>query len=334
VTSADSTQTTRTRPAYQDLPKYRDTEERHSWHVFGADDQLGTMSLLTPERALRAAGNVQTGESFALSWQMELPDPPFFGRQTMRHTLYDISDTHQGSDDVYDNFYSQSSSQWDALNHIGTPDTATFYNGYSSEAVHLSAEKPLGIANVGRRGVTGRYLLLDVARYRSAIGRPVDHETRDAFTPEDLDGALEMQGVEIEEGDILLINSGWIAWYEGLSHRERIDVSKLSVQFQFEMPGLEVSRRSAAWLWDKGVAAVASDLPGLESGPFRFDLDWDGFLHYRIIPLLGITIGEFFALDALASACAADRRYSGLFVAAPFNKHGGSGSPANAVAIR
>jgi len=319
------------RPAYKDLPKYRNTEERHSWHVFGADDQLGTMSLLTPERALRAAGTVTTGESFALSWHMELPDPPLFGRQTMRHTLYDISDTHQGSDDVYDNFYSQSSSQWDALNLIATPDTGTFYNGLSSQAVHLSPKKPLGIANVGRRGVTGRYLLLDVARYRSAIGRPVDYETRDAFTPEDLDGALEMQGVETGEGDILLIHYGWIAWYEGLTARERIEVSKASVQFEFKMPGLEVSRRSAQWLWDK--AAVAADLAGLESGPFRFD-SWDGFLHYRLIPLLGITIGEFFALDALASACDADRRYSGLFVAAPFNKHGGSGSPANAVAIR
>jgi kynurenine formamidase len=321
------------RPAYKELPKYRDTEERHSWHVFGPDDQIGTMSLLTPERALRAASAVQTGESFALSWQMELPDPPFFGRQTMRHTLYDISDTHQGSDDVYDNFYSQSSSQWDALNHIGTPDTGMFYNGFSSNAVHLSAEKPLGISNVGSRGITGRYLLLDVARYRSAIGRPVVYEERDEFTADDLDGALELQGVEIEEGDILLLHSGWIAWYERLSHQERIDVSKVSVQFEFKMPGLEVTRRSAEWLWDKGVAAVASDLPGLESGPFRFD-SFDGFLHYRLIPLLGLTIGEFFALDALSRACDADRRYDGLLVAAPFNKHGGSGSPANAVAIR
>jgi len=332
VTSTESTQNTG-RPAYRDLPKYRDTEERHSWHVFGADDELGTMALLNRERALRAVTSVETGESFALSWAMELPDPPFFGRQTTRHTLLDIKDIHQGSDDIYDNFYSQSSSQWDALSHIGTPDAGEFYNGFSSDEVHRSPEKRLAIANVGRRGVTGRFVLLDVARYRQAAGRPVDFDARDEFTVEDLDGALELQGVEIEEGDILLIHSGWIAWYETLTHRQRLDVSTSSIRFELKMPGLEPSRRTAEWLWDKGVSAAASDLPGLESGPFKF-ASYDGFLHYRLIPLLGITIGEFFALDALASACDEDRRYDGLFVAAPFNKHGGSGSPANAVAIR
>jgi len=334
MASTEGIQHTTTRPAYTDLPRYRDTEERHAWFVFGEDDQIGTMALLTPERALRAVGRVFTGESFALSWAMELPDPPFFGRQTTRHTLLDLGPlVHQGSDDIYDNFYSQSSSQWDALSHIGTPDTGTFYNNTSSDAVHVSAEKRLSIANIGRRGVTGRYVLLDAARYRAAVGRPISYDTRDQLTPEDLDGALEMQGIEIEEGDILLIHTGWVAWYEALSHDERVALAALSVQFEYQMPGLETSRRSAAWLWDKGVAAVASDLPGLEAGPFRF-ASWDGFLHYRLIPLLGITIGEFFALDALARACDEDRRYDGLFVAAPFNKHGGSGSPANAVAIR
>lgn len=323
----------RMRPAYRDLPEYKSTGEKHSWLLSGSQDELGTLGLLTRERVLRATGSVKSGESFSLNWEMELPNPPFFGRQTTRHTLLDIKDVHQGSDDIYDNYYSQSSSQWDALSHIGTPDNGTFYNGFSSDEVHRSPEMRLGIDNVGRRGITGRFVLLDIARYRNAIGKSVDFLSRDEFRVEDLDGALELQGVSLEEGDILLIHSGWIAWYETLSSRERINISILSSRFEFKMPGLEPSRNTAEWLWDKGVAAAVSDLPGLESGPFDFS-SFDGFLHYRLIPLLGLTIGEFFALGALARACDKDCRYDGLFVAAPFNKHGGSGSPANAIAIR
>jgi hypothetical protein len=49
----------------------------------------------------------------------------------------------------------------------------------------------------------------------------------------------------------------------------------------------------------------------------------------------GITgIGELFELDALAEACAADRRYEFFFTSAPFNKLGGVASPPNARAIR
>jgi len=60
----------------------------------------------------------------------------------------------------------------------------------------------------------------------------------------------------------------------------------------------------------------------------------EGFLHFRIIPLLGMAVGEMFVLDALAEDCAADGVYEGLFTSAPLNKVGGSGSPANALAIK
>jgi hypothetical protein len=59
----------------------------------------------------------------------------------------------------------------------------------------------------------------------------------------------------------------------------------------------------------------------------------DGFLHYRLIPLLGMAVGELFALDALAEHCARTGVYEGLLVAAPIQKVGGVGSPANAVAL-
>ena len=51
----------------------------------------------------------------------------------------------------------------------------------------------------------------------------------------------------------------------------------------------------------------------------------------RVLPW---AVGEMFVLDALAEDCAADGVYEGLFISAPLNKVGGSGSPANALAIK
>jgi hypothetical protein len=57
-------------------------------------------------------------------------------------------------------------------------------------------------------------------------------------------------------------------------------------------------------------------------------------MHGTIIGLWGMPIGEMFQLDALATACADDRRYEFFFTAAPLNKLGGVASPPNALAIR
>ncbi len=97
-------------------------------------------------------------------------------------------------------------------------------------------------------------------------------------------------------------------------------------------PGLAPVERTAEWLWDEHVAAVVADCPSLEVMPVTFGAET--FLHYRLIPLLGMAVGEMFALDGLAADCAADGIYEGMLTAAPLNKAGGSGSPSNALAVK
>jgi kynurenine formamidase len=98
------------------------------------------------------------------------------------------------------------------------------------------------------------------------------------------------------------------------------------------MPGLAATEESAAWLWDRHVAAVAADNLAVEKAPLN--MTPDGFLHYRLIPGFGMALGELFWLDDLAAACAADRRWTFQFTSAPLNVRGGVGSPPNALAIR
>jgi kynurenine formamidase len=95
-------------------------------------------------------------------------------------------------------------------------------------------------------------------------------------------------------------------------------------------PGLEPTQRMVEWLWDHHVAAVASDTAGVEA----LSPDPEFFLHLALLPLLGMPLGEFWVLDALARDCANDGQYACLLVSVPLNLRGGVGSPPQAVAIK
>lgn len=314
-------------PSYHELPIKEGAPPGSSWGVFGDDDQVGTINLLTPERARAAAGLVRTGKSFSLNWDLEKPDPPIAGRQALKHSIY--RDAY-GTDDHYDSFYTQRSSQWDALCHIGHPDFG-FYNGCQFADITGQPLSRNGIDNWARRGITGRFVLVDIGRSRELEGRPLDQRSAEAISAYELDAVLERQGVALETGDILLLRFGWTQWYEDGTEEDRLYAAGSAAEIG--TPGLAHDESTAAWLWDRHVAAVATDSPALEVLPAGFT-SIDTFLHFRVIAMLGIAIGEMFLLDALAGDCADNGVYEGMLVAAPLNKVGGSGSPANAIAIK
>jgi len=63
-------------------------------------------------------------------------------------------------------------------------------------------------------------------------------------------------------------------------------------------------------------------------------VDHNGMLRRPLIPLLGMPMGELWALDDLADDCAADHVYEFLLVCKPLAVTGGAGSPPNATAIK
>jgi hypothetical protein len=289
----------------------------------------GTLNLLTPERAVAAASLVQTGEAFAMNWNMELPSPPLFGRGSFDHEIV-TGASHR--DDVLHHWNTQSSTQWDGLRHVFHP-TRGNYGGLPDEehGIHFWA----------RKGIVGRGVLLDIGRWREAQGRPLRYDYADPIELEDMDACLDAQGVALEPGDVLLLRTGWIEWYESLSTDERSDAGQA-------VPGIRPGKKTAAWLWNKHIAAIAADNPAVELMPFAPELTQDEiraawadpenrgefFGHLHFLPLLGIPLGEMFNLGGLAAACAADRRYTCMFTSAPLNLLHGVASPPNALAIR
>ena len=318
-------------PRYRDLPIDPSKPPGSAWGVFGEEDEVGTINLLTPEHARRAAGLVRKGAVFSLNWSLEKPDPPILNRQQMKHTIIHLD---PGTDDYYDNFYTQVSSQWDALSHWPHPEHG-YYNGRTLQDFTGKPGSKNGIDNWAERGIVGRYVLADVDRCRLENGTPIRHEERDEITVDEVEAALAGQGSSLGEGDVLLLRTGWIGWYEGTDEATRAELGASGGQLR--APGLSPEERTLEWLWDHRISAVAADCPALEAIPplpNPDDPSVEGFLHFRIIPLLGMAVGEMFVLDGLAEDCAADGVYEGLFTSAPLNKVGGSGSPANALAIK
>jgi kynurenine formamidase len=315
-------------PRYDELPIREGLPAGSSWGLWGDDDELGTINLLTPERVQRALALPTRGAVFPLNWALEEPSPPFYGRGALEHRI-DRPFT-PCLDDSLDNFFTQASSQWDALCHIGHPEHG-FYNGRVDGDFTGEEGTRLGIEHWARRGIVGRGVLLDVARHLEETGRPVDGGSTFDITPELLEEVREAQGVTFETGDILVLRTGWMAWYLNASDETRADLAQDSLN-RLKTPGLTGGEEMAAWLWDQHFSAVAADNPALEAWPHALEVDQ--YLHFRLIPLLGLALGEMWFLEDLAADCAADGVREFLLTSAPLNLRGGVGSPPNALALK
>jgi kynurenine formamidase len=309
---------------YNELPRLPESGLRHSWDLHGPGDQLGTLNRLTAPVVAEAMGAVRTGERIGVSLPLALPDPPFFGRQAFKHTVFPMGPF--AFDDFVDGFYLQCSSQWDGLRHIGGPDG--WYGGWRGSP-DADAE-PLGIHHWAARGIIGRGVLIDLAGARDGTG--YDPFTSVAFSPDDLSAALAGSGGgSLRYGDIVCVRTGWMDKYLALSADQRRELAEpMASVTGYEAAGLSGGEAMARFLWDSGVAAVACDNPAVEVVPGDRSV---GFLHGRLITGLGMAIGELFDFGPLAAACARAGRYEFLFVSVPLNLAGGVGSPANAVAI-
>jgi kynurenine formamidase len=306
------------RPPYAQLP------DGCAWDIL--DPELGSLAMLTPERVAAAGRLVRTGKRFTLDLPIDQPDPPFFGREPVQHTVFEYSDTVL--DDRLDNYFPQGSTQWDAFSHFAHP-TRGFFGGHDKTAV--MERGLLSIDSWHAAGIVGRGVLLDVARR-------VDIAADSGFvvTAAMLDETAAAQGVDVRDGDIVCIRVGWVGWYRSLDRdaREQLAAQSRGAFEGFALPGIGPGPDIAEWLWDHGAVAVAVDNPAIEAFPSALSGGADESVHVRVLSLLGIPLGEFFDLDALADDCASDGVYEFLFTSAPLGIPGGIGSPPNALAIK
>jgi hypothetical protein len=315
---------------YRELPEVEGI--RHTWGMWGEDDVFGCLNRLGLESVRTAVNEVHRGAVFPVNWDIALPEPGLFERPSVRHELVHAPNATP-LNDILSDWNTQSSSQWDGFRHI-TWDGRGNYNG----------DQPHGVHHWARRGIVGRCVLADVDRWRTAQGRPLDFTRPDPIGVADLRAALAAQGGEPRPGDVLLVRTGWIAWYLAADDTTRRTIASRTA---LVTPGLEASEEMAELLWDWQLAAVAADNPALETWPTRADgspgtadssgrwaLPHPWSLHSRIIAGLGLPVGEMWDLEALAADSAETGEYRGMLTSAPLNLVGGAASPANALVLR
>jgi len=309
-------------------------ERCSNWGRWGADDELGTLNHIGPDEVAAAAGLVRTGRVFSLSIPVDENGPQTggFGRFNPIHLMIRDGNGAATGTTVRD-FYGgrdrwirgtddllilplQSGTQWDSLAHIVFDNR--IYNGYDATSVGSKGAIRNDIANARDR-LVGRGVLLDIPR---AKGRPW-LEPGEAIHAEDLEACERAQGVTVGRGDIVLVRTGQIAQCR--------DAGSWGAYAGGPAPGLALD--AAPWIFDRELAAVATDTWGMEVLPNQTE---DVFqpLHIILIVHAGLLVGEIFDLEALAEDCAVDGRYEFLISAAPLPITGGVGSPVNPIAIK
>jgi kynurenine formamidase len=227
------------------------------------------------------------------------------------HTIFPAG--RNNLDDKLDGFYPQSSTQWDGFRHVRARQFG-FFTGYTGDFSGPEAGR-LGVGHWAADGIIGRGVLLDFAsRFSSDPGFTVDA------------AALRQAGDGlVRPGDIVCVRTGWMGNYLAAAPAERTRIAELEV-----WPGLEASAEVAELLWDWGAAALAADNPAVEVAPGSPAI---GSLHRRLVPLLGLPLGELYDFERLAAELQRRQRSAFLFASVPLNLPGGVGSPGNAVTV-
>ncbi len=298
--------------------------------VWGENDQIGMLNNISPKATARAAELVRSGRRFNLNLPLHLPLGTLGcgahrRRKAPNQTL--IKDDHSGlliRDEKIDDFYTQGSTQWDGLTHVGDPGYG-FYNGVSDAEVTQREGTKNGIEHYVRFGIATRGVIVDLPVLFAQQGREWSPLGRYEVSAAELAQCLAHAGITLVPGDILLVRTGWLELFLNQSQegRERVFRGR-------EHSGLSGDLSMWQFLWDNRVAAVACDNPSVEILPFQ---EGRPSLHLSIARL-GLVLGELFDLDELAAESAETGRLTCMFASMPLNLRGGVGSPANAMALK
>jgi kynurenine formamidase len=239
----------------------------------------------------------------------------------------------------------QYSTQWDSFSHVGSYFDAdgdgmpekVYYNGYQANT-HVrgpldyqgkyehKCDPPfgalaLGVENMAEKCLQGRAVMVDLHAH---VGDNKEAIGYDAWMR-----ILEQDRVVVEQGDMLLIHTGWTALVMGMNRNPDMEVLNNSCA------GLDGrDEKLLQWITDSGVAALCADNYAVEYWPPRPKEGRRAMipLHEHCLFKLGIPLGEIWWLRDLATWMRAQGRNRCLLTAPPLRLPGAVGSPATPVA--
>ena len=283
-------------------------QELNNWGRWGADDELGTINLITAEKVREAGALVLSGLTVSLAHNPmpdEAPDNPDAAfNHTMGQSLR--SDTYEFT------YHGYGVSHMDSLCHFLWNDR--LYNDISPSASTPDGCSKLGIQNL-KSGIITRGILLDFPRLKEVPYL----EPQTPIYVEDIEAWEAQAGVTVSPGDVIFVRTGRWA--------RRAELGPWQVAGN--SAGLHAS--VLPWIKERGVAAVGSDvatdvMPSLVEGVRQP-------VHTMLIAGFGTNIFDNMDLEALAEVAASENRWEFMLTAGPIPVEGGTGSPLNPIAV-
>jgi kynurenine formamidase len=342
--------------------RWKNRPEGSTWGDFGADDQLGRLNLLTPEKVRQGVAEVREGIVFCLSLPLDYPGgaklnprrsgPVLFAtgpEDRPRYNYPTALDDAKYTDVISDDrvlLTLQYSTQWDSLAHVGCQFDVNgdghaepvYYNGFRAGRDVLGpvdyqaggglprageiGAKALSVANMAVKGIQGRGVLVDLHAHFGRGRKMVGYD--------DLMRVLEVDKIAVETGDLLCLHTGFAEMV--LEMNRDPDIAALNAACAV-LDGRD--KQLLQWIGDSGIAALIADNYGVEAIPSR-PASGD---HYAMLPLhehclfkLGLNLGELWYLDKLARWLRNHARNRFLLTAPPLRLPGAVGSPVTPIA--
>jgi kynurenine formamidase len=341
-------------------PRWKRRPPGSTWGDFGPDDELGRLNLITTKKVLQGIAEVKEGKSFCLSLPLDYPggnklnprrNPPQL-QPTVRsggpNMNYPLSrDDPKYTDIVCDDVVLltlQYSTQWDTLAHVGQmfdvdgdgKPEMVYYNGYRAgedvigpfdyatgrDVQAPSGARRLGVENMAVKAIQGRAVMIDLEAHYGRARKLVGYE--------DLMDVLTKDKVEIEEGDMVCIRTGFA---QMLLDMKREPDEKVLHGACAVLDGRD--QRLLNWITKSGLVSLIADNYAVEAFPAR-PCEEDHCaalpLHAHCLFKLGVNLGELWYLSELADYLRAHKRHRFLLTAPPLRLPGAVGSPATPVA--
>ena len=298
----------------QDSPSVtpRQWEQGKGWGwVWGDDDQLGNLNELGPELTKKAMSYVKNGDVYDLGLMYERRSYKFAGHSpgeiisfrtpTGMLNQEDLDFVMSEEDNSTNSSFTSNAmfisdnvaTQIDSFGHFYEGDPPHTYNDFRYEDI-LSDWGLLKLGADTIPPIVAPATMIDVARSqgKDPLGESF------AIGKEELEQALNDQGVDVDPLDVVLVRTGTAGvWMEG----DGVGANEQEMT-KFDSAGLTVS--AAKWLVEeKGALAVGCDTSGIEVLPPTEQLD-DGTsfnpVHVYLLVRQGVHVLEYHNQEGLA----------------------------------
>jgi kynurenine formamidase len=276
----------------------------YGW-VFGPGDERGAINTVnTPGKILAALKSAKTGRTFDMGVPVDRTSYKWPGHSPTEVLSYRspegvkrVPDTnpfrghpaglgwHSCVLFISDNV----GTQIDGLGHITAGADNHWYNGFK-ESDHGT---DFGVRKADADQIPpiiARAVLIDVAGWKGVDALPSNF----AIGSKELQAALARQGVDVEQGDVVMVRTGTLRHWgpSGADH------AKIAAH-----DSAGITLEAARWLVEqKGAVMIGSDTSGLEVGVDPAMPNYPNAVHEYLLVKQGVHIGEFHNLEGLAAA--------------------------------